>query len=92
MLQQRNYCREQLSIVRDSITIQDSLIINQDESITNLVHQTQVYKENQKDYEKVITNKDKEIDIFKDKYNKEKRYKWLGISGGVIVSILALLI
>lgn len=92
VLEQRNYCREQLSVVRDSITIQDSIILNQDESITNLVNQTQYYKANQKDYEQVIENKDKEIGIFKEKYKKEKRYKWFGISGGIIISILTLLI
>lgn len=92
VLEQRNYYRELLIVARDSILIQDSIIINQDKIINNLTHQTQVYKSNQVDYEQVITNKDKEIDIITDKYKKEKKHKWYGIGGIIIVSILTLLI
>ena len=92
VLEQRNYCREQLTIVRDSITIQTKLILNQDTIITNLKEQGRLQSENIGNYQKIIVNKDQEIEIYKEKYNKEKRYKWYGIGGGILVAILSFII
>ena len=58
-----NNCKNELGISRDSIRIQDSIINTQDETIINLVHQTEVYKANERNYEEVVENKDKILDI-----------------------------
>ena len=92
VLEQRNYCREQLLISRDSITIQTKLILNQDTIISNLKEENRLLNENVENFKKIIANKDKEIQIYKDKYNKEKKYKWYGIGGGVLIAVLSFLI
>lgn len=92
VLEQRNYCKQQLEVTRDSILIMDNIIKVQDSSIINLNTQIELYKKNVDNYVKIVENKDKEIEIYKSKYNKEKRYKWYGIGGGVLVAIISFLI
>lgn len=92
VLEQRNYCKQQLEVTRDSISIMDNIIKVQDSSIINLNTQIELYKKNADNYVKIVENKDKEIEIYKSKYNKEKRYKWYGIGGGVLVAIISFLI
>lgn len=92
VLEQRNYCKEQLLISRDSITIQTKLILNQDTIISNLKEENRLLNENVDNLKKIITNKDKEIEHYKQKYNKEKRYKWYGIGGGALIAVLSFLI
>lgn len=92
VLEQRNYCKQQLEVTRDSISIMDNIIKVQDSSIFNLNSQIDLYKKNIDNYVKIVENKDKEIEIYKSKYNKEKRYKWYGIGGGVLVAIISFLI
>ena len=65
-------CRNELEVSRDSIRIQDSIINNQDETIVNLVHQTEVYKANKRNYEEVVENKDKIIEIKEEEITKLK--------------------
>lgn len=81
-----------MAVTRDSITIQTKLILNQDTIITNLKEQIRLQSENIGNYQKIIVNKDQEIEIYKEKYNKEKRYKWYGIGGGILVAILSFII
>jgi ribosomal protein S8 len=92
VLEQRNYYKEQLKIVRDSVTIQGKLITNQDSIITNLKEMNKLQIENFESSKKIIENKDKEIKIFKTKYETERRHKWYSIGGGVFITIIALLI
>jgi len=65
-------CRNELEVSRDSIRIQDSIINNQDETIVNLVHQTEVCKANERNYEEVVENKDKIIEIKEEEIIKLK--------------------
>ena len=65
-------CRNELEVSRDSIRIQDSIINNQDETIVNLVHQTEVYKANERNYEEVVENKDKIIELKEEEITKLK--------------------
>lgn len=92
VLEQRNYCREQITIVRDSVVLMENIISVQDSMIVNQKQQIELQKQNIESYIKLVENKDKEIKIYKDKYNKEKRYKWYGIGGGVLVAIISLII
>ena len=92
VLEQRNYCREQITVVRDSVVLMENIISVQDSMIVNQKQQIELQKQNIESYVKLVENKDKEIKIYKDKYNKEKRYKWYGIGGGVIVAILSFII
>lgn len=92
VLEQRNYCKQQLGIVRDSVSVMSNIIEVQDSMISNLNLQLEIQKKNIENYIKIIENKDKEIKIFKDKYNKEKRYKWYGIGGGAIIAIISFIL
>lgn len=91
VMEQRNACREQLSVVRDSIVLQNKLILNRDTVINNLNYVKDTLKNNQQNYIKIISNKDKEITVYKDKYEKEKLHKWFGIGGGVILFLISFL-
>jgi len=89
-----NNCKNELGISRDSIRIQDSIITTQDETIVNLVHQTEVYKANERNYEEVVENKDKILDI-KDQEIKilKKNIKTLvGITIITTISFILILI
>jgi hypothetical protein len=89
-----NNCKNELGISRDSIRIQDSIITTQDETIINLVHQTEVYKANERNYEEVVENKDKILDI-KDQEIKilKKNIKTLvGITIITTISFILILI
>jgi hypothetical protein len=89
-----NNCKNELGISRDSTRIQDSIITTQDETIINLVHQTEVYKANERNYEEVVENKDKILDI-KDQEIKilKKNIKTLvGITIITTISFILILI
>lgn len=92
VLEQRNYCRQQLTIVRDSVVLMENIINVQDSMIVNQKQQINLQKQNIDNYTKLVENKDKEIKTFKDKYNKEKKYKWYGIGGGIIIAVLSFII
>lgn len=85
VLEQRNFCYENLTIARDSIynlnqiiTNKDTLIWLSDEIITT---KDSVIKK----YEDIIVNKDREITIYKDLYIREKYEKWGGIIGVLVL-------
>ncbi len=92
VLEQRNYCRQQLTVIRDSVVLMENIISVQDSMIVNQKQQIELQKQNIDSYIKLVENKDKEIKIYRDKYNKEKRYKWYGIGGGALIAIVSLIL
>jgi len=89
-----NNCRNELEVARDSIRLQDSIIVNQDATIFNLVSQVDVFKANEQNYEEVMGYKDSIIEI-KNKeiehYKGSAKAAWL-ITGLNTIVFLILLI
>ena len=89
-----NNCRNELEVARDSIRLQDSIIVNQDATIFNLVSQVDVFKANEQNYEEVMGYKDSIIEI-KNKeiehYKGSAKTAWL-ITGLNTIVFLILLI
>ena len=87
-------CRNELEVARDSIRLQDSIIVNQDATIFNLVSQVDVFKANEQNYEEVMGYKDSIIEI-KNKeiehYKGSAKTAWL-ITGLNTIVFLILLI
>ena len=91
VLEQRNYCRQQLTVVRDSVILMEGIVNLQDSMIINQKQQIELQRQNIDSYVKLVDNKDKEIKIYKDKYNNEKRFKWYGIGGGILAVIISII-
>jgi len=69
---ERDNLKNELGVARDSIQIQDSIIVKQDEAIFNLVSQVDIFRANERNYEEIITNKDS---IIIEKEKKVEQYK-----------------
>jgi len=69
---ERDNLKNELGVARDSIQIQDSIIVKQDEAIFNLVSQVDIFRANERNYEEIITNKDS---IIVEKEKKVDHYK-----------------
>jgi hypothetical protein len=69
---ERDNLKNELGVARDSIQIQDSIIVKQDEAIFNLVSQVDIFRANERNYEEIITNKD---NIIVEKEKKVEQYK-----------------
>lgn len=91
VLEEKKYCENQLSIARDTISIQNQLILNQDTIITNQKNVIIILNDNIDSYKKIIENKDTEIKYHKELYKKEKRNKWIAIGAGSSLFLISLL-
>lgn len=69
---ERDNLKNELGVARDSIQIQDSIVVKQDLTIINFKEQVTVFRENENRFEEIITNKDS---IIIEKEKKVKHYK-----------------
>lgn len=69
---ERDNLKNELGVARDSIQIQDSIIVKQDLTIINFKEQVNTFRENERNYEEIITNKDS---IIVEKEKKVDHYK-----------------
>jgi hypothetical protein len=90
VLEEKKYCNLQLGIVRDSILKQKEIINNNDTIISNQNKVISFLSENNKNYQKIILNKDTEIKYYQNLYYKEKRDKWIAIGGGTFIFLVAI--
>jgi len=87
-------CHNELEVARDSVRLQDSIIINQDATISVLVDQVDLFRANEQNYEGILGYKDSIIEV---KNNEIEHYKgsakaaWL-ITGLNTIVFLILLI
>jgi len=85
VLEQRNYCYDNLKIIRDSVDTLSQIIVNKDVLIMNDETTISLKDSTIKKYENIIVNKDREIEIYRTLYNKERYEKWGGILGVIIL-------
>jgi hypothetical protein len=89
---ERNYLKDQLGITRDSITLLDKIVFNQDSIIKIKDAQIALYIKNEGDYKQLIENKDKEVTLYKNEYKTALKRRNLGYISGMLGIISGLLI
>lgn len=89
---QNDQCQEVVKGCRDSIKILNELVLNQDQLIKIKSDKIALYEDNMKLHEEVIKNKDAIVDVYKKKYQKEKKLKILGFSVGGLGILLGLFV
>ena len=89
---ERNYLKDQLGITRDSITLLDKIVFNQDSIIKIKDAQIALYIKNESDYKQLIENKDKEVTLYKNEYKTALKRRNLGYISGILGIISGLLI
>ena len=85
VLEQRDFCYENLKISRDSIYGLNQIINNKDTLISGGETTISLKDSTIKKYEDIIVNKDREIEIYRSLYNRERYEKWGGILGVIIL-------
>lgn len=89
---ERNYLKDQLGVVRDSVVILDKIVFNQDSIIKIKDAQIALYIKNESDYKQLIENKDKEVTLYKKEYKTALKQRNLGYISGFLGIISGLLI
>jgi len=89
---ERNYLKDQLEVVRDSVVILDKIVFNQDSIIKIKDAQIALYIKNESDYKQIIENKDKEVTLYKKQYKTALKQRNLGYISGFLGIISGLLI
>lgn len=88
-----NYLKNQIEITRDSISILNNIVFNQDTIIKTQDKQITLFKQNEISYKKLIVNKDEEIILFKKEVKKQKKAKTLSyVIGGTCLILSFILI
>ena len=82
--QQFDHCQSVVSNCRDSITILNKLVSEQDSLINIKSQKIYIHESNVAKYEEIQKNKDAIIDTYKQKYVREKRKKYIGYGVGLI--------
>ena len=82
--QQFDHCQSMLSNCRDSITILNKLVSEQDSLINIKNQKIYIHEKNASHYEEIQKNKDAIIDIYKKKYVREKVKKYIGYGVGLV--------
>ena len=88
---ERDYLKNNiLPLTQDSIQTliyinksQDTIIKND----SNVIHRFHL---NERDYEEIISNQNIQVNIYKDLYKKEKKYKYIGYGVGILAILTSL--
>jgi TATA-binding protein-associated factor Taf7 len=89
---QNDQCQEVLKNCRDSITILNKLVINQDTLINIKDEKIALFEKNQSLYDETLKNKDAIVESYKKMYQKQKRRTIFGYSIGGVGILLGLLV
>ncbi len=85
---ERDYFKNQLSVTRDSLRIQDTIITSLDTLVKVKDKQISFYEQNQLNYKKIISYKDIEIQLYIEKYNNAVKMRKLGFGVGILGIII----
>ena len=89
---QNDQCQEVLKNCRDSITILNKLVINQDTLLNIKDEKIALFEKNQSLYDETLKNKDAIVESYKKMYQKQKRRTIFGYSIGGVGILLGLLV
>ena len=85
---ERDYLKNQIGITRDSVTLLNVIVSQQDTLIKNKNNQIDLYKKNELNYVQIIDNKNKQVELY-DKALKTAK-KGIKVAYGVaVVSIIS---
>jgi len=89
---QNDQCQEVLKNCRDSITILNKIVVNQDTLINIKDEKIALFEKNQSLYDETLKNKDAIVESYKKMYQKQKRRTIFGYSIGGVGILLGLLV
>ena len=89
---QNDHCQEVVKGCKDSLTILNKLVVSQDELIKIKTEKISLLEENQRLLLETIKNKDAIVEVYKKKYQKEKKMKVVGFGVGGLGILLGLLV
>jgi hypothetical protein len=89
---QNDQCQEVLKNCRDSITILNKIVVNQDTLINIKDEKIALFEKNQSLYDETLKNKDAIVESYKKMYQKQKRRTIFGYSVGGVGILLGLLV
>jgi len=88
---ERDYLKNQIGITRDSIFILDSIVHKQDLIIVNREAKITECEKSEAACEQLVKNKDKEVKLYAEAYNKAIQQRNVGYTFGFLSIILGLL-
>ena len=72
---ERDYLKNQIGVVRDSVSLLNVITKNQDSLIVNKNQQIDLYKKNESSFQQVIEGKDKQIGLYNEVVKEAEKQK-----------------
>jgi len=91
---ERDYLKNQITVVRDSVSILENIILNQNNLILNRDSVIILYQDNESRYKEMLNNKDQIIGVKDKQIKKSKnssRLAWITTGASTVVFLLLLL-
>jgi hypothetical protein len=89
---ERDYLKNQISVTRDSLRTQDTLIFMLDTLVKIKNNQISLLAQNQQNYKQIISYKDIEIQLYRKKYDNAVKMRKLGFGVGILGVIVGLML
>ena len=89
---ERDYLKNQLSVTRDSLRTQDTLIFMLDTLVKIKNNQISLLAQNQQNYKQIISYKDIEIQLYRKKYDNAVKMRKVGFGVGILGVIVGLML
>jgi hypothetical protein len=85
---ERDYLKNQISVTRDSLRTQDTLIFMLDTLVKIKNNQISLLAQNQQNYKQIISYKDIEIQLYRKKYDNAVKMRKVGFGVGILGIII----
>ncbi len=72
---ERDYLKNQIGVVRDSVSLLNVITKNQDSLIVNKNQQIDLYRKNESSFQQVIEGKDKQIGLYNEVVKEAEKQK-----------------
>jgi len=89
---ERDYLKNQLSVTRDSLRTQDTIITSLDTLVKVKDKQISLLAQNQQSYKQIISYKDIEIQLYRKKYDNAVKMRKVGFGVGILGVIVGLML
>ena len=89
---ERDYLKNQISVTRDSLRTQDTIIASLDTLVKIKDKQISFYQQNEQNYKQIISYKDIEIQLYRKKYDNAVKMRKVGFGVGILGVIVGLML
>jgi hypothetical protein len=89
---ERDYLKNQISVTRDSLRTQDTIITSLDTLVKVKDKQISFYQQNEQNYKQIISYKDIEIQLYRKKYDNAVKMRKVGFGVGILGVIVGLML